>query len=106
MAKYVKREFQVGEYWLDRRRGSPSWQRCRFNTQTRAQDHTLTWIQSLEFDVLQLDKLRPGSISAQKVGHALGGIHRDAICVRALAAKMDKPHIVANMRVRQQDARE
>jgi len=38
MAKYVKRAFQVGDYWLDRRKGSPAWLRCRFNTDTRQTD--------------------------------------------------------------------
>jgi integrase len=33
--KYVKRQFQLGEYWLDRRAGSLTWCRCRFNPATR-----------------------------------------------------------------------
>jgi integrase len=29
MARYTKREFQVGEWWLGRKRGRPGWFRCR-----------------------------------------------------------------------------
>jgi integrase len=35
MAKYVKRQFQVGEYWLARRDGKPIWHRFRFKPGTR-----------------------------------------------------------------------
>lgn len=35
MPKYTKRPFQVGEYFLGQRPGSPAWLRCRYNPQTR-----------------------------------------------------------------------
>jgi integrase len=28
MARYTRREFQIGDYWLDQRDGSPAWYRC------------------------------------------------------------------------------
>lgn len=28
MARYTRREFQIGDYWLDQREGSPAWYRC------------------------------------------------------------------------------
>ena len=35
MSKYSKRRFQVGDYFLGQRRGSPAWFRCRYNAATR-----------------------------------------------------------------------
>ena len=35
MPKYTKRPFQVGEYFLGQRPGSPAWLRCHYNPQTR-----------------------------------------------------------------------
>lgn len=38
MPRYAKRTFQVGEYYLSQRKGSPAWFRCRFNPKTRQTD--------------------------------------------------------------------
>lgn len=35
MAKYSRRDFQVGEYWLSQREGSPAWYRTSYNPENR-----------------------------------------------------------------------
>ncbi len=48
MARYTKREFQVGDYWLSQRDGSPAWYRTSYDAKTRRTSRVSLGTESLE----------------------------------------------------------
>lgn len=48
MAKYQRRDFQVGDYWLSQREGSPAWYRTSYDAKTRRTNRTSLGTEDIE----------------------------------------------------------